>query len=256
MLMRLRSHEDIVLSCQLGGEEVLVTENMATGQLSRREFVVTSIAFSVPLGFPAMAGGPWGFFQGQIVAEWLPDGRTMQLTEPFEYIGPDRRSWRVPKGTKVDGASIPSVFWSIIGTPFVGLYRGPSVVHDFYCDVRTRKYQDVHQAFHDAMLCAGVGPKRAWLMYQAVAQFGPHWTDPKINPRCETFDANCRPNAARPQIEWPNAGKDELRRFADRASGQADPQDLAKLREEIEKMLEDFKAGRCVKVAPDKYECP
>ena len=90
------------------------------------------------------------------------------------------------------------------------------------------------------MMCAGVGPKRAWLMYQAVAQFGPQWAEPKIDPRCETVDANydftrCARNAAPPQIEWPSGGKEALRHFADEAADQADPQDLAKLREAIEK---------------------
>jgi len=223
-----------------------VREHLTTGNgtalLSRRQFVVVSLAASLgaALDMRGLAADAWGSFKGQVFAVWLPDGRLMQLTEPFEYIGPDGRSWRVPKGTKVDGASIPTAFWSIIGGPFEGLYREPSVVHDFYCDVRTRKYQDVHQAFHDAMMCKGVGAKRAWLMYQAVAQFGPRWAEPKIDPRCETVDANydftlCARNAAPPPVEWPSAGKEALQQFADEASSQADPQDLAKLREAFEK---------------------
>lgn len=244
-----------------------VATRRSVALLSRREFVVASLAASLGAASDLQAMGPsaWGSFKGRVVAEWLPDGRTMQLTEPFEYLDPDGRSWRVPKGAKVDGASIPSAFWSIIGGPFEGLYRAPSVVHDFYCDVRTRKAQDVHQAFHDAMLCAGVGTKRAWLMHQAVARFGPHWSDPGIDPSCETVDANyeftpCARTAAPPQVEWPRADKEELQRFADDAVYQADPEDLAKLEKIIEelpqKMLEDFKAGRCIEEAPDKYVCP
>ena len=71
-----------------------------------------------------------------------------------------------------------------------------SIVHDFYCDVRTRKSVDVHQAFHDAMICAGVEPQRAWLMHQAVLRFGPYWTDP--DPACEA--AGCPPSAPMAQI--------------------------------------------------------
>ena len=208
-----------------------------SARLSRRDFVVASLAasLSATTRLGALAA-QWGSFKGEVVAKWLADGRTMQLTEPFEYIGPDNRKWPVPKGIKVDGASIPSAFWSIIGGPFEGLYREPSVVHDFYCDVRTRKDQDVHQAFHDAMLCAGVGPKRAWLMYEAVVRFGPHWSDPSAEQRCESAGGGfCAQNAiAPPQVEWPKAGKAELLRFVDEAQGQADPKDLAKLRQSIE----------------------
>jgi Protein of unknown function (DUF1353) len=218
------------------------TNRQRPARLSRREFVVASLAasLSATTRLAALAAHTWGSFKGEVVAKWLSDGRTMQLTEPFEYIGPGGRKWPVPKGIKVDGASIPSAFWSIIGGPFEGRYREPSVVHDFYCDVRTRKFEDVHQAFYDAMLCAGVGPKRAWLMYEAVLRFGPHWADPKVDPRCETVDENydfarCARNFAVPEIEWPKAGKTELLRFVEEAQGQADPKDLAKLRQSIEK---------------------
>jgi hypothetical protein len=211
-------------------------------RIDRRAFIGTSLAAAATasLGGDALAAGEWGMFKGRVVAEWLPDGRNMRLTEPFEYIGPTGRNWPVPKGTTVDGASIPSYLWSLIGGPFEGLYRAPSVVHDYYCEVRTRKYEDVHQCFHDAMLCAGVGSKRAWLMYEGVANFGPRWADPKIDPRCETVDANydferCARNEAPPKIEYPKADKAELLRFLDQASAQADPNDLAKLRAAIEK---------------------
>jgi Protein of unknown function (DUF1353) len=213
------------------------------GLLDRRQFAVGSLAAAIagscPIGAHA-APTKWGYFNGHVVAEWLDDGRKMRLTEPFEYIGPDGRKWSVRKGAEVDGASIPPVLWSLIGGPFEGLYRAPSVVHDFYCDERKRKFQDVHQCFHDAMLCAGVGSKRAWLMYQAVAEFGPQWADPKIDPRCETVDANydfklCARNAKAPDVKYPKADKADLLRFVDQASSQADPDDLAKLRAAIDK---------------------
>lgn len=72
----------------------------------------------------------YGSFVGRVLAEWLDDGRLMRLEEPFEYVGPDRRRWPVPKGTIVDGASIPRPLWSVIGGPFEAKYRNASVVHD------------------------------------------------------------------------------------------------------------------------------
>ena len=71
-----------------------------------------------------------GEFSGRIKAEWLTKTREMRLLEDFAFKGPDCRVWPVPKGAVVDGASIPRVFWSVMGGPFDGPYRDGSVVHD------------------------------------------------------------------------------------------------------------------------------
>ena len=131
-----------------------MTEDVANGAraslldrarpLDRRQFVVGSLVTAISVAMPMevlAAPTKWGYFNGDIVAKWLDDGRTMRLTEPFEYVGPDGRKWPVPTGTVVDGASIPQSFWSVIGGPFEGMYRKPSVVHDYYCGARTRKFQ-------------------------------------------------------------------------------------------------------------------
>jgi uncharacterized protein DUF1353 len=63
------------------------------------------------------------------VTRWEDDGRLMTLVESFAYIDSSGRTWRVPSGVQVDGASIPQVFWSIIGGPFEGRYRNASIIH-------------------------------------------------------------------------------------------------------------------------------
>ncbi|OQS41908.1 DUF1353 domain-containing protein [Chromobacterium haemolyticum] len=106
---------------------------------------------------------------------WLPDGRRMRLTQPFGYVDKDNLPWPVPVGAIVDGASIPQVLWSLIGGPLEGLYRQASIIHDYYCDVRTRPWQAVHRVFYEAMLCSGVSEPKAKIMYYAVYRFGPRW---------------------------------------------------------------------------------
>src|SRR5262245_50374378 len=64
-----------------------------------------------------------GEFKGDLILKALPDGRTMQLVLPFSYVDSKGVAWSVPAGTIVDGASIPSVFWSILGAPYTGKYR-------------------------------------------------------------------------------------------------------------------------------------
>lgn len=179
-----------------------------------------------------------GKFRGRVLAEWLEDGRKMRLEEAFEFIGPNARSWLVPKGAVIDGASIPQVFWSIVGGPLEDRYRKASVVHDFYCDTRNRRWQDVHQMFYHAMRASGVDHRKAWLLYQAVQRFGPRWQEPAANPSCigphgKIDFERCVENTEgpTPEIQWPSLTKDELLKFVREMEKTAHPGDLRKLRD-------------------------
>src|SRR5262245_47727600 len=109
-----------------------------------------------------------GKFKGEAIIKLLPDGRYVELTAPFSYIDSGHVTWSVPAGTRVDGASIPSAFWSIIGAPFTGKFREASIIHDYYCATKSRHWKAVHKVFLDGMLARGVGQVQAQLMYIAV----------------------------------------------------------------------------------------
>jgi len=117
-----------------------------------------------------------GRYVGRIVFTPLADGCLMELLEEFGSVDPAGLDWPVPARTQVDGASIPQPLWSLIGSPFTGLYRDASVVHDYYCDVRVRAWRAMHRVFYDAMITSGVSTARAKLMYAAVYYGGPRWT--------------------------------------------------------------------------------
>jgi hypothetical protein len=118
-----------------------------------------------------------GHFDDAPVVELLSDGRRVRLAADFGYVDRDGARWDVPQGAVVDGASIPQPLWSVIGGPFEGMYRSASIVHDWYCDLRSRPWHDVHRMFHDAMLTSGVSAPRAMLMYGGVYWGGPRWSD-------------------------------------------------------------------------------
>ena len=208
--------------------------------LHRRDFTI-GILSTVPVLtlFPAKATAQaqTGKFVGDVVARWNADGREMTLMEPFEYIDLEEVSWKVPVGTTVDGASIPQFFWSLIGGPFDGMYRNASVVHDFYCQVRTRPYRKVHNVFREAMETSGVSPRKSWLMFQAVNKFGPRWSNAKADPKCEVIDENydfaaCSRNAAPAQAALePN--QENLQAFIEDVEGNASAEDVAILREAL-----------------------
>jgi hypothetical protein len=63
-----------------------------------------------------------------------------------------------------------------------GEYRDASIVHDWYCDLRSRSWKSVHRMFYEAMLASGVGLARAKIMYAGVYFGGPRWS--------ETVEAN------------------------------------------------------------------
>jgi Protein of unknown function (DUF1353) len=118
---------------------------------------------------------------GRLAFSPLPDGVLMELLEEFGFLDRYGSRWMVPKGTRVDGASIPQPLWSIIGSPFTGKYRDASVVHDYYCDVRLRPWGDVHRVFYEAMIVSGVSLARAKIMYSAVYFAGPRWSETVVH---------------------------------------------------------------------------
>ena len=108
--------------------------------------------------------------------EMLADGRRLRLLAPLSYTDPDAGTWPVPSGTVVDGASIPRAFWTVIGGPLEGRYRDASIVHDRFCDARTRTWEETHRMFFWAMRRSAVGPVQARVMFYGVWRFGPRWT--------------------------------------------------------------------------------
>jgi hypothetical protein len=137
---------------------------------------VTLVAFGCSEKNPPAT--PFGKFEGRVVTSWDDDGRNMRLEEDFAYLDAGGKRWLAPKGSIVNGASIPQAFWSVIGGPFEGPFRNASVVHDVGCDEQKETWEAVHLMFHDACRCGGVSPKKAKLMYWAVYNFGPRWSAP------------------------------------------------------------------------------
>jgi hypothetical protein len=120
----------------------------------------------------------WGYFSGPVNARWDNDGLNMTLLNELRYTDPDGVVWVAPAGAKVNGASIPRAFWSLIGGPFEGKYRNASVLHDVAYDEQTRPWRQVDRMFYNAMRCSGVGVVEAKTMYYALYRHGHHWSHP------------------------------------------------------------------------------
>jgi hypothetical protein len=122
----------------------------------------------------------YGVFYGTLQLQPLGDGIHMQVVQVFSYSDTEGHSLGADKGFVTDGASIPRVFWSIVGGPFDGKYVGAAVIHDVGCTNHKYTWEITDRMFYYAMLDLGVESKQAKLMYWAVRKFGPHWETKKI----------------------------------------------------------------------------
>lgn len=112
-------------------------------------------------------------FSGEVKTSWIADhDRDMVLLEDLVFTDSNGRRWIAMRGARINGASIPRFLWSIVGSPYTGFYRRPSVLHDSYYENHLRPRHEVDLMFLDAMIADGVDDHSAALIYNAVKDFG------------------------------------------------------------------------------------
>jgi len=182
---------------------------MTRASINRRaalQFACGAAAFPLASFGPAKtacAQVSQGFVGDLLFAPRQVNGEILfELKDDYGYVDSNGVRWQAKAGVLTDGASIPSVFWPIVGHPYQGLYLNAAVIHDYYCipKNRYRKWEDVHRVFYDAMLKNGVNSTKATLMYFAVWRFGPRWSVEDIkdcipNPEKGEYCANATPTA-------------------------------------------------------------
>jgi len=117
-------------------------------------------------------------FNGQVQIKSLREkgiDKSAQLLAPFSYRDKYGKLWVARKGEKINGASIPKLFWSIIGSPLTGDYREASVINDVYCERKSRPHKRVHQVFTEMLEDLGVPFMKRVAISKAVKWFGPRW---------------------------------------------------------------------------------
>jgi Protein of unknown function (DUF1353) len=145
---------------------------------------------------PTVLSAPAGakdVFKGSVVAEFLSPKkatdsyRDIKLVQPFGYV--DRRGvhWDAPAGYVTNGASIPPSLWAIVGGPFDGPYRDAAVLHDYYCESKTRSSDDTHRMYYEAAIARGTSENIASTMYAGIVFGGPTWTLASAAPKKAGF---------------------------------------------------------------------
>lgn len=89
------------------------------------------------------------------------------------YLG-DEYNFEIPKGYTWDGASIPRMFWRLIGSNTSPEFLIPSLIHDVLCE--HHDYIDYDRYLSTIVLerllyCSGVNPFKRWLMKHSVDNF-------------------------------------------------------------------------------------
>lgn len=141
----------------------------------RFSLLMIAMLFAASNNSGAQDASTLGAFSGEVVAEFLPDGRTLRLAKDLTYLDPDGLLWTAPAGTLSDGASIPRALWSVLGSPFDSQGRRAHIIHDYYTTTRSRDWRVLNKAFYFMLRADGMPETKAKLFYSAVSQFGPRW---------------------------------------------------------------------------------
>ena len=106
-----------------------------------------------------------------------PSGKTKLLGQNFAFIDPKGVGWEAREGDPTDGASIPKIFWPLVGDNWTYEYLKAAVIHDHYCKRHVRPWRQTHRVFYDALVESGVPRSRAAVLYYAVFVGGPRWNE-------------------------------------------------------------------------------
>lgn len=102
------------------------------------------------------------------------DGKKWEVMQPFRYRVGTKYSLEiitVPVGYITDFASIPKVFWLIVGHP-AGKHGKAAVIHDclYSTQIYSRKRSD--EIFREAMKVSKVSRWKRAVIYRSVRMFG------------------------------------------------------------------------------------
>jgi len=112
-----------------------------------------------------------GMFKGRYqLSEFTP--YTYKTLAELAYTTNKGIAHTVPIGFITDGASIPRLFWSFVGSPFTGLYRRAALIHDYLYATQTTKRSYADRIFLEAMKDLGVSWWKRRVMYLAVRGWG------------------------------------------------------------------------------------
>jgi hypothetical protein len=113
-------------------------------------------------------------FNGDVILEELGNG-SWKLQDYFSYEN-DSIQVAVKSDFVTDGASIPKVFWSVVGNPLENDLLKPAIIHDGLYNLMQLKRLECDKLLREMLLFNGTSKMKAYFIYYAVRLFGgSHW---------------------------------------------------------------------------------
>lgn len=92
----------------------------------------------------------------------------------FDHLKLQKYGFIIPKGFSWDGATIPRMFWRLIGSKTDPAFLIPSMIHDWMCNYHESVNNDRNfssRVFRGLLIEAGVSKAKAQTMYLAVDNY-------------------------------------------------------------------------------------
>jgi hypothetical protein len=113
-------------------------------------------------------------FNGDVILEDLDNG-SWKLQNDFSYED-DSIQVTIKSNFITDGASIPKIFWSIVGNPLENDLLKPAIIHDGLYTLMQLKRLECDKLLKEMMLFNGTSKAKTYFIYYAVRFFGgSHW---------------------------------------------------------------------------------
>ena len=182
----------------------------------------------------------------------------LRLLADFGFHDENGRVWLAPKGSVLDGWSIPRELRALPGLPLEGEYRKSGALHDFYSNARAGRWQDVHRMLYAASLSEGIAPSEARSLYATIYASGWRW-EPKesscyLSCHASTATLAWRPDVTAaeltPVLKWmEKTGAQQLAQIDQRvdvALQRAGPHLFAQIRQEVDPETRNPRTGGTV----------
>jgi hypothetical protein len=113
-------------------------------------------------------------FNGDVILEEMKNG-FWKLQDDFSYEN-DSIQVTVKSDFTTDGASIPKVFWSVVGNPLENDLLKPAIIHDGLYILMQLKRLECDKLLKEMLLFNGTSKAKVYFIYYAVRLLGgSHW---------------------------------------------------------------------------------
>jgi len=106
----------------------------------------------------------------KICLEIDPKDNRYKLTHDIVYVYKNKEMI-VPKGMLTDGASIPRIFWTLVGSPYQPRHLKAAIIHDYLYlkhEGKRKARKEADDLFYCILREDGVNKVRSWLMWAAL----------------------------------------------------------------------------------------